>query len=360
MLKAISDICRIVEHKNTMPILADIRIISEDSGQVKFTGTDLDIALTTYSHTPTAGFPDDGICVPAKALQAAAKAIGPGASLRYEGEAVTVYNDAQEIRLKLTLPGSDFPCAPELDTHWSSAPCPVGAALLSALKYCYAAVSTEERRYYLNGVCLQTKGDLWAMIATDGHRLRCVKADAGMAHGAHDNSYIIPRKTVKTLLDIKRTVKHVFIRPDSVWCIFVFDDGSFMESKLIDGSFPEWERVVPNGEGDIATFTDRKAALKTIKGMISFIGKGAPVKIESHDAGLQLTMQNDETDMASTFDGTYEGEAFGLNATHLMQEIADCEDELKLIVKSPCGPVITVHSGDCQRFGIVMPLRREA
>lgn len=354
MLNALNDICRIVERRNKIPILNDVIIKPLGHGFVTLQATDLEILLSIKCEIDShSGLPENGVCVGAYTLREAVKALGD-ASFKYENDVFSAFTDKQSIIIKNVLPGDEFPAMPIRDKKWSQLCCPIGSKLSDAFAYCKTAMSNEETRYYLCGVCLQLKGSDWTIVATDGHRLRCVKSNSDLPHGEHDQSLIIPRKTVNSLLAIKRNVLAVFVSPDERCISFTFDDGSILTSNLIDGSFPAWNRVVPNGDGEFLTFTNKKDALKTIKDMVRFIGKNSSVKIEP---GIRLTTYNDENEMTSQFEGEYDGETFGVKGCYLAQELADCDNELKLIVKDANSPIVTIHNGDLKRFGILMPLR---
>lgn len=355
MLKEITDICRVVERRNAIPILDTVRISPMGNGFVTLQGTDLDSLLTLKCGVNHSGFSVNGVCVGAYALLNAVKAIGADIALRINPDGqLVVFNNKQSITVKGMFPGNEFPEMPTRNEQWLQSYSPIGEELASGLAYCKTVMSIEETRYYLNGVCLQLKGSEWTLVATDGHRLRCVKSNESLPHGEHDQSLIIPRKTIVNLLGMKRKVIAVFVSPDENYISFTFNDGSAYSSKLIAGSFPSWENVVPNGDGLFLTFADKKDAIKTVKGMIRFIGKDIGVKIEP---GVTLTMHNDENEMVSTVKGKYDGESFGVNANYLVQELADSDSELKFIVKDYGSPIITMHNGDCKRFGILMPLR---
>jgi len=301
------------------------------------------------------GLPEEGICVTARELLKAVKALDSDIELKSDGETVTVFNKNQEIKIKTTFPADAFPASMTFKiTESKTISCPVGDVLLDSLDYCKAAMSVEKTRLYLNGVALQTKGPEWTLVACDGHRLRCVKSNELLDNGEYDNSFIIPRKAITTLLNMKRKVAHTGLSSDGRKLLFIFDNGDSLVTKLINGSFPQWEKVVPEGSGDVVTIPNKKSAIKLLRGMINFVGKKHAVKIEQ---GITLTMKNDETEMTTNIDGNYDGNPFGLNADYLLQELNDCDTALEMIVSDAVSPIITIHGRNQKRFGVLMPRR---
>jgi DNA polymerase-3 subunit beta len=235
---------QIVERKNTIPILANV-LIESNGNELTLLATDLEVALR--SRCEAAVDKAGAVTLPAKKLYEVVRAL-PEADVRLEtekgGTGVRVSAERFESRMP-TLPREDFPSLPE----------PGGAAqstlkakvLREMVAKTQFAITGEDTRYYLNGALFVLRGDSMTLVATDGHRLALVNATREPAvKGAEEIKAILPRKTLSELsrlltddIDVtyERGENHLF-----------FEIGSrLLISRMIDGQFPAYEKVIPKG-----------------------------------------------------------------------------------------------------------------
>jgi DNA polymerase-3 subunit beta len=235
----------IVERKNTIPILANVLMEAKD-GEVRFLATDLEVALR--SKCPATVTKPGSVTLPAKKLFEIVKSL-PETDIRIaeEKNGVKVAADRFDSKMQ-TLPREDFPTLPEAGGA-SSAALPRDAMKEMVAKTQFA-ITGEDTRYFLNGAQFVLRPDSMSLVATDGHRLALVTAGRdgkAKSSGEEEVKAILPKKTLGELArllsegdgDIKyeRGENHLFFEVA----------GRLLISRMIDGQFPAYERVIPKG-----------------------------------------------------------------------------------------------------------------
>jgi DNA polymerase-3 subunit beta len=235
----------IVERKNTIPILANV-LVEADGEEVRLLATDLEVGLRSRCQASVAK--PGSVTVPAKKLYEILKAL-PETDVRIEEEkgGVKVAADRFDSRLQ-TLPREDFPTLPEADS--AGAVVLPGATLRQMVAKTQFAITGEDTRYFLNGALFVLKSDEMSLVATDGHRLALVSVprEGAKKDKADDETRVIlPRKTLMELgrllgeedaeVSFSRGENHLFFRIGDRVLI----------SRMIDGQFPAFERVIPKG-----------------------------------------------------------------------------------------------------------------
>jgi DNA polymerase-3 subunit beta len=240
----------IVERKNTIPILANV-LIEADGNEVKLLATDLEVGLRSRCAASVAK--GGSLTLPAKKLYEIIKAL-PETDVRIEEDknGVKVAADRFDSRMQ-TLPREDFPTLPEATGSYSATlPRDVLRQMVAKTQF---AITGEDTRYFLNGALFILGSDSMSLVATDGHRLALISVQrekakgkakpAGDAAGADEVRVILPRKTLLELgrllaegdgeINYERGENHLF-----------FDiGGRLLISRMIDGQFPAFERVIP-------------------------------------------------------------------------------------------------------------------
>ena len=235
----------IVERKNTIPILANV-LIETDGDQVKFLATDLEVGLRSRCAASVAK--GGSLTLPAKKLYEIVKAL-PETDVRIEEDknGVKVAADRFDSRMQ-TLPREDFPTLPDA-TGTVSATLP-RQVLRQMVEKTQFAITGEDTRYFLNGALFILRPDSMSLVSTDGHRLALITVprEKGKARGTRSDEevrVILPRKTLLELgrlladgeddIQYERGENHLF-----------FDvGGRLLISRMIDGQFPAFERVIP-------------------------------------------------------------------------------------------------------------------
>jgi len=253
----------IVERKNTIPILANV-LMDAKGAEVKMLATDLEVGLRSKC---TATVSKSGsLTLPAKKLYEIVKAL-PETDVRIEEDkgGVKVAADRFDSRMQ-TLPREDFPTLPEAPGNGSVAlPREALRQMISKTQF---AITGEDTRYFLNGALFINRSDALGLVSTDGHRLAHITVAREKAQGARgddDNRVILPRKTLLELgrllaeggdgdIQYERGENHLF-----------FGVGDrLLISRMIDGQFPAFERVIPKNNDKHVEF-DRDRLTSAVK-----------------------------------------------------------------------------------------------
>jgi len=361
-LKALNHVQSVVERRNTIPILANV-LIQAEGGAVSLTATDLDMEIS--ERAPADVGEAGSVTASAHTLYEIVRRLPDGAQVR-------LVHAKSESRLQLTagrsefalqtLEDKDFPtiAADDLGVRFSM-PAEDLQRLLEKTQF---AMSQEETRYYLNGVYFHPHTDgeapLLRAAATDGHRL--ARLDAPLPDGAAEMpGVIVPRKAVselRRLLDGVSDPVDVSVSPTKIR--FVFAETT-LTSKLIDGSFPDYERVIPSGNqktlrvenADFARAVDRVSTVSA--------DKTRSVKLALDQDRLRLTVNNPETGTAleelsvDYGDGAIE---IGFNARYLIEISQQVDGETATLkLAAPASPTLIFDEEDARALYVLMPLR---
>jgi DNA polymerase-3 subunit beta len=259
----------IVERKNTIPILANVLLEANDT-EVKMLATDLEVGLRSKC---TATVSKGGsLTLPAKKLYEIVKAL-PETDVRIEEDKGGVKVAAERFDSRMqTLPREDFPTLPEASgTISATLPREVLRQMISKTQF---AITGEDTRYFLNGALFILRPDSMGLVSTDGHRLAHItvprdaeksKSKGAKADGADENRIILPRKTLLELgrllaeggegdIQYERGENHLFFQVGDRLLI----------SRMIDGQFPAFERVIPKNNDKHVEF-DRDRLTSAVK-----------------------------------------------------------------------------------------------
>jgi len=254
----------IVERKNTIPILANV-LMEAKGDEVRFLATDLEVALRSKC---TASVTKGGsLTLPAKKLYEIVKSL-PETDIRITEDKTGVKVAAERFESRMqTLPREDFPTLPEAGSGASATL--ARTPLREMVTKTQFAITGEDTRYFLNGALFVLKPDSMSLVATDGHRLALVTAERdGKAKDGEEDRPILPKKTLGELgrlltegdgdVSYERGENHLFFEVG----------GRLLISRMIDGQFPAYERVIPKGndkhiefERDRLTNAVRRVAL---------------------------------------------------------------------------------------------------
>ncbi len=357
LLQALGHVQSVVERRNTIPILSNV-LLTADDGRVTLVATDLDIEV---SETTQAGVDAPGtITAPAHTLYDIVRKLPDGAQI-----VLRVNNDNQldvdagrsHFTLPL-LPAGDFPkMTADGFTHQFTLSAPELCRLIDKTRF---AISTEETRYYLNGIYLHAHNGVLRAVATDGHRLALAEIDrpAG-AEGLP--GVIVPRKTVaeiRRLVDGKDAEIHIAVSDAKIRFTF---GAAVLTSKLIDGTFPDYERVIPkNNEKtlviDNKIFADAVDRVATISAE-----KSRSVKLSLTQDSLALVVNNPESGNAREdlmVDYSADPLDIGFNAKYLLDVTGQIEGrEATFYLDSAASPALVKDSEDGGSLFVLMPLR---
>ena len=364
LLKALAHIQSVAEKRNTIPILANA-LISAKKGMLTFTATDMEIAIVEEFAAEITR--EGATTAPAATLYEIVRKLPDGAELEVE-----MANDGAQLTLRagrystslVTLPTDDFPSmtAGQLPHQFHLS----ALALRGLIDRTRFAISTEETRYYLNGIYLHAAegetGPVLRAVATDGHRLARVEEPipdgaAGMP------GVIIPRKTVaelRKLLDEESGDVAIGLSDTRIQ----FKAGSVtLTSKLIDGTFPEYERVIPKDNDKILRvgkkdFSDAVARVAAISSE-----RSRPVKMALDRDLLTLSAASPEQGTASEeLDGDrvqYSSGPLeiGFQARYLNDITDQISDHVEFHFSDGSAPTIVRDAGDSSALYVLMPMR---
>jgi DNA polymerase-3 subunit beta len=237
----------IVERKNTIPILANV-LIEAKGNEMRMLATDLEVALRSQCQAAVAK--GGSLTLPAKKLYEIVKALPSEVDVRIQEDknGVKVAADRFDSRMQ-TLPKEDFPALPDV-TGAARATLP-RAALREMVAKTQFAITGEDTRYFLNGAKFVLKPDSLTLVATDGHRLALVEVmhDVGVAQ---EIGVILPKKTLLELGKLLTEGEGDVIFESGENHLFFELDRRVLISRMIDGQFPAYERVIPkNNDKDI-------------------------------------------------------------------------------------------------------------
>ena len=335
----------IVERKNTIPILANVLLDAKD-GEVKFLATDLEVALRSRCDATVtkAG----ALTLPAKKLYEIVKSL-PDTDIRIaeDKNGVKVAADRFDSRMQ-TLPKEDFPTLPDGGVNPTASLS--GASLKEMVAKTQFAITGEDTRYFLNGGQFVLKGDSMILVATDGHRLALVSVKReGGDPGVPEVKAILPKKTLGELGRLLMEGDSVVVYERGENHLFFDVAGRKLISRMIDGQFPAYERVVPKGNDKHIEFererltnavkrvqilsNERSRAVKFIieKGKVEVMSS-SPELGEAHET---LPVDYSGASMQICFNAQYVLDFLAVVATDVVA--LELKDEVSQAVMTPVG-----------------------
>jgi DNA polymerase III subunit beta len=361
LLKSLGHVQSVVEKRNTIPILSNVLIEASENGSIKLTATDLDLQIveTIAGDVEIAG----STTVSAHTLFEIARKMPEGSQVLLHAADGRMAVNAGRARFSLsTLPRDDFPMIAEgeLPTSFELP----ATSLIQIIDKTRFAISTEETRYYLNGIFLHVTEEgepVLRAAATDGHRLaRVTLPRPNGADGMPD--VIIPRKCVaeiRKLLD-ESGDNNIQIDLSASKIRFTFDN-AILTSKLIDGTFPDYTRVIPTANDKLlkidpksfAEGVDRVATIATEK------TRAVKMALEKDKITLSVTSPENGT-AAEEVSGSYsdDGCEIGFNARYLLEILGEIKgDTVELHLADASAPTLIRENDKSPALYVLMPMR---
>ena len=366
LLKSLGHVHRVVERRNTYPILANVLLEASPSG-LQLRATDLDIEVTET--VPAMVDAEGATSVPAHTLFEIVRKFSDGAEVHLE----TQPSDNGDDQMRITSGRSQFFLAclspegfPDLKSGDFSNDFSIAASdfagLISRTQF---AISTEETRYYLNGIYFhghEVDGKpMLRAVATDGHRL--ARADFEAPAGAATiPGIIVPRKTVGEIQKLLEGVEGDVRVEISETKIRLTAGSVVLLSKLIEGTFPDYERIMPKNNDkemviDRASFS---AAVDRVSTIASDRG-GKVVKLVVADGVLELTVTNPDHGTANeevpvSFD--HDRFEIGFNAKYLLDILSQIGSQSATFLFGDSGsPTLVGDQDDAAAAYLIMPMR---
>jgi DNA polymerase-3 subunit beta len=362
LLRSLGHVHRVVERRNTIPILANV-LIKAEGGKLSLKATDLDLEVTDTIAAEVS--PGGATTVPAHMFYEIVRKLPEGAQIVVEGsgERAVLSIRAGRSRFTLqTLPESDFPdlAAGEMTHSFKLA----AADLKRLIDKTQFAISTEETRYYLNGIYLHAAGAAKAptlrAVATDGHRL--AQCELPLPEGAAGMpGVIVPRKTVNEVQRLIETGEgEVAIELSGSKIRFTIGE-VVLTSKLIDGTFPDYARVIPlnNDKNLTVDKKDFEAAVDRVSTVAS--ERGRAVKLSIVGGKLTLSVTNPDSGSATEeLEVDYDSDPLdiGFNSRYLLDIAAQIEGEVAVLkLADPGSPTLIQDKDSKGALYVLMPMR---
>jgi DNA polymerase III subunit beta len=361
LLKSLGHVQSVVEKRGTIAVLSNIKIDAKGS-EVSLTATDMDIAVV--EKVPAEVSKPGSTTVPAHTLYDIVRKLPDGVQIELtnsdDGSKISIR--AGQSRFSLAcLPIEDFPVMAEGEfTHnftLKSAEC---LALIEKPSF---AISNEETRYYLNGIYMHVSGGgdekVLRAVATDGHRL--ARVEVAVPAGADGMpGVIVPRKTIQELRkllengegDVEVSLSDTKIR-------FIYGD-AVLVSKLIDGNFPDYERVIPAAneklmEVDCKIFKDAVDRVSVISSE-----KSRAIKLQLESGKLTLSAGSGDQVASEEIDINYSSNAIdiGFNSRYLLEMMTQIDgDTAQFLLNDGNSPALVRDTADVGSLYVIMPMR---
>jgi len=355
LLGPLQNVIGVVERRQTMPILANVLLAVRDN-RLAITGTDLEVELVA-SHDVTVEQPGD-VTVPGRKLLDIFRALPEkvSVSLSTEGERTVLRAGRSRFTLS-SLPATEFPVIDEI--HAQQRVSVSQGVLRRLIDKTHFSMAQQDVRYYLNGMLLETEGTVLRAVATDGHRLALAEAQLGSPTSLAQQ-VIIPRKGILELqrllggdgdLELAVGTNHVRVNIGDIR----------LTSKLIDGRFPEYARVLPASPSKIVTADREQLRQSFQRTAILSNEKYRGIRLTLRPNQLTIQAHNPEQEEAEDqVEVSYEGEELeiGFNVTYLLDALAALEGErIEIGLNDPNSSCLIRMPGSSDVKYVVMPMR---
>lgn len=357
LLKPLQLVAGVVERRQTLPVLANVLVVL-DGERLSLTGTDLEVEMVAHVQLSQPG--EDGeITVPAKKFVDICRSLPEGAEIHFaqDDDKVTLRSGKSRFVLS-TLPSSNFPNVEQGAGQLQfSCPQSVIKALIDSTAF---AMAQQDVRYYLNGMLWEVQNQQLRCVATDGHRLAMCTKEVDLSVDGKLQS-VVPRKGIQELsrllseeddlVEITLGDKHMQVATN----------GFTFTSKLVDGKFPDYERVLPRAGNNIM-LADR-LELRQAFGRVAILSneKYRGVRLTVSDNSMVLVANNPEQDEAEEqLEVSYSGETLeiGFNIGYLLDVANVMETEqLKMsFIDANTSALIEAPEGGDALY-VIMPMR---
>jgi len=355
LIKPLNLVAGVVERRQTLPILSNV-LLNLEGTQLSLTGTDLEVELIGRVEVEAGGV-DGDITVPARKLVDICKSLPDSSQIEFSVDSGKAMVKAGRGRFTLsTLPATEFP---SVDESAGDQTLEVAQSVVKRLIDRTAfAMAQQDVRYYLNGMLLELKAGRLRMVATDGHRLALCTANEAVSTG--DAAIIIPRKGVlelSRLLDTDESIRLVIgsnhIRAANQQFTFT--------SKLVDGKFPEYERVLPKSADK--TVIGQRLELRQAFTRTAILSneKYRGVRLKLSADTLDITANNPEQEQAEEVVAVeYQGEELevGFNVSYLLDVLSVLDgDQIRLSLSDSASSALLEEADEGDSLYVVMPMR---
>lgn len=356
LLKPLQQVIGVVERRQTLPVLGNLLIVADDKG-LQITATDLEVEVQARASVQI----DEAgeITLPARKLVDICKALPENAKIKFSFKDQKAQIKSGKSRFTLaTLPAADFPVVEEIKSD-----CQFAVSqdkLKESIERTQFSMAQQDVRYYLNGLMLEIGNGLLRTVATDGHRLALCDTEVDIAV-SHSRQVIVPRKGIQELqrlldtsdesVQVEVGANHIRLRTADV-CF---------TSKLVDGRFPDYERVVPKN-GDKQVVADRDLFRQALsRASILSNEKYRGIRLNLYNNNVKIQAHNPEQEEADEeFEVDYQGGdlEIGFNVTYLLDVLSSVRsDNVEIILSDSNSSCLIRQPGTEQYRYVVMPMR---
>ena len=357
LLKPLQTVIGIVERKQPLLILSNV-LIEKIGTNIHFVATDLEIQITTYVSEINQKGADNAITVAAKKLQEILRILPEGSKVTLDIQDSRLQVKTNKSRFSLqTLPAQDFPKVFEQVEQKEQIQMEQGQLkkLFGMVQY---AMAQQDIRYYLNGVLLIVDGAFLKLVATDGHRLAFTSTRLDKEYQKRE--VILPRKTVNELVKLLSESEEKIIFDLAEKQVRITFSDVILISKIIDGKFPDYERVVPNYINHLTL--DRVVILQALqRAAILSNEKFRGVRFVLTEKNLRIISSNSEQEEAlEDMETDYHGPALdiGFNVNYLLDGLNSTSAQSVIFsFGDPNSSILITEPGNNEFKYVVMPMR---
>lgn len=350
----------IVERREKLPILGNVLLVLKD-GILSFTTTDMEVEVV--ARLALDGGTDGETTVPARKLLDITRSLPEDSTVEFSMEGSRASLRAGRSRFTLnSLPAADFPVSDPVEGEVVTSL--AQKELRRLIELTHFAMAVQDVRYYLNGLMLEFRDRSLRAVSTDGHRLAQAEVELADSAGAELRQAIVPRKAVLELsrfLQAEESAVEIVVGRSSV---VVKTDGVTFSSRLVDGRFPDYNRVIPRPEQcDKQAEADRESVRRSLqRASVLSSERFRTVRLSFGPDSLHVAANNpDQEEAEDEVDVTYAGEKLeiGFNVAYLMEALAAVPADTVLIRLSDAGSscLITPKDDDGSCRYVVMPMR---
>ncbi|MCR9185419.1 MAG: DNA polymerase III subunit beta [Halieaceae bacterium] len=358
LLKPLNLVAGVVERRQTLPVLSNVLMVLEGD-QLSLTGTDLEVELVGRVALPSPVSAPGEVTVPARKLVDICKSLPEGSEIQFtvEDGKVTVRSGRSRFTLS-TLPAREFPAVEEgVGTHRFTVKQGQLRRLIDRTAF---AMAQQDVRYYLNGMLLELKAGRLRVVATDGHRLAMCTLPSPVPVD-EDTQVILPRKGV---LELSR----LLLEEDQDIAVVLGSnhlrattEGFTFTSKLVDGKFPDYERVLPRAADKIVLGSRLELRQAFTRTAILSNEKYRGVRLKVAPDVIEIVANNPEQEQAEEqVSVDYQGDSveIGFNVSYLLDVLGVLSGEqVKLSLSDPNSSALLEESEDGDSLYVVMPMR---
>lgn len=357
LLKPLQVVSGVVEKRQTLPILSNVLTVVNDN-KLTLTGTDLEVELTASTSEVTSS--ENGeITLPARKFMDICKSLPESSVLDITIDDTKAIIRSGKSRFTLaTLPTTDFPSSESITAAREFT---ISQGILKHLiDQTYFCMANQDVRYYLNGLLLEMNPSSLRAVATDGHRLALSEKECDITPG-DINQIIVPRKGIMELTRLLSEtddgctvqINTNFVRIDLGDIVFT--------SKLIDGRFPDYDRVIPKGGQKIVTANREVLRQGLLRASILSNEKYRGIRMNFSNNLLHATVNNPEQEEAvEDIDVNYQDDdlEIGFNVSYLVDALNSIKsDEIEMTLLDPNSSCVITAMGDDSSRYVVMPMR---